>query len=560
MSRRKRWIVWLGAGAGVVLVGLAGLGLYFARRFDPFLREQTIAYLGDRFDAEVELATLKVRMPLASPLEILARHGKGAMARISGEGLTLRLKSLPNRPAFMTMRKFSFEVDLNSAFERKALIRKVRLEGLELKMPPKGEAARAARPADTSASRVTVHIDEIVADGTRLSIIPRDPAKEPLVFEISKLRLESAGTGEPMRYTAVLTNAKPPGLIHATGSFGPWDAESPASTPLSGQYDFRDADLGVFKGIAGKLAATGQFHGELGRFETDGEARVPDFRLNHSGNQVPLIAKYHAIVDGTNGNTLLEPVEATLGQSTFDVKGGIARYAGEKGKTVDLDATFRNGRLDDVLLLAVKGPKPILRGGLRLHVKITLPPGKGEIADRLKLVGTFRLMAARFTNPRIQGELDVLSRRAQGQPNNAELDEVPWQMDGAFLMNDGRVAFDRVNFVIKGAQAALGGTFTFAGQELDFHGTARVDARLSQMMMTRWKRWLLKPVDPVFAKEGYGTVADFKISGTRDAPAFGFDRSAAKDRARERKAKQAPIVGSRSARDKEPDKRAQGLE
>jgi len=43
-------------------------------------------------------------------------------------------------------------------------------------------------------------------------------------------------------------------------------------------------------------------------------------------------------------------------------------------------------------------------------------------------------------------------------------------------------------------------------------------------MKTRWKRWLLKPVDPYFAKEGYGTVADFKIGGTRENLTFGLDR------------------------------------
>lgn len=534
MSRRKKWIIGLSAGFGAILLVLFGLGVYFARHFEPFLREQTVSYLEQKFDADVELAALRVRMPLDSPLEILARAGKGAMVRISGEHMTLRLRSLPGRPALMAMRRFSFEVDLNSALEKKALVRKVRLEGLELNMPPKGEspkrpeAVQPAEAAGVAASPVQVHIDDIVADGTRLSINPRDPTKDPLVFEIYKLRLDSAGTGVPMRYQAELTNAKPPGLIYSTGSFGPWNRDTPSDTPLSGQYDFRDADLNVFSSIAGKLASTGKFHGVLGRFEADGEARVPDFRLKVAGNPIPLETKYHAIVDGTNGDTLLDPVEAKLGQTLFDVKGGVVRNSGEKGKTVDLDATFRSGRLEDVLLLAVEGPKPILRGGLGLHVKITVPPGKGVIENRLKLAGTFRLMDARFTNPDVQAELDVLSRRAQGHPDDTDVVEVPWRMDGDFQMSGGRIEFPELNFAIPGAKAAMKGTFLFEGQELDFHGTARVTARVSQMMLTRWKRWLLKPVDPFFAKDGYGTVVDFKISGTREKPEFGLDRGADK--------------------------------
>lgn len=527
VSRRKKWIIGLSVGFGSILLVLFTLGVYFARHFEPYLREQTISYLEQKFNAEVDLVALKVRMPLDSPLEIIARGGKGAMVRISGERISLKLRALPGRPTFMTMRKFSFEVDLNSALEKKGLVRKVRLEGLELNMPPKGEKPKSEHPrnpSDSSALPVQVHIDDIVADGARLTITPRDPSKEPLVFEIHKLRLESAGNGVPMRYKAELTNAKPPGLIHSTGSFGPWNTDEPSETPLSGKYDFRDADLSVFQGIAGKLASTGSFHGVLSRFEADGEARVPDFRLTVSGNPVPLETKYHAIVDGTNGNTLLDPVEVKLGQSLFDVKGGIVRNSVEKGKTVDLDATFRRGRLDDVLLLAVKGPKPILRGGLGLHVKITVPPGKGPIENRLKLAGSFRLMDARFTNHDIQNELDILSRRAQGHPKDTGVDEVPWRMDGAFQMSAGRVAFPRLNFALQGAKADMTGAFVFARQELDFHGTARVQARLSQMMMTRWKRWLLKPVDPYFAKEGYGTVVDFKIGGTRESPTFGIDR------------------------------------
>jgi len=535
VSKRKKWIIGLSVGIGSTLLVLFVLGLYFASRFEPFLREQTVSYLQQKFNADVELAALKVRMPLGSPLEILARKGVGAMVRISGERISLKLRSLPGSPPLLAMRKFSFEVDLNSALEKKALVRKVRLEGLELNMPPKGEKPHSDKPKPaqpSSAPPVQVHIEDIVADGALLTITPRDPSKDPLVFEIHKLRLDAAGNGVPMRYTAELTNAKPPGLVHATGSFGPWNTAEPSETPLSGDYDFRNADLSVFKGIAGILASKGSFRGVLSRFEADGEAHVPDFRLTIAGNPVSLETKYHAVVDGTNGNTILDPVEAKLGQSLFDVKGGIVRNSGEKGKTVDLDATFRKGRLDDVLLLAVKGPKPILRGGLALRVKIIVPPGKGPIENRLRLNGTFRLIDARFTNETIQHELDVLSRRAQGHPKDTDVDEVPWQMDGVFQMGGGRVNFPKLNFALEGARAEMAGAFVFAGQDLDFHGTARVHARVSQMMMSRWKSWLLKPVDPFFAKEGYGTVVDFKIGGTREKPTFGIDRGANHDKAK----------------------------
>jgi len=41
--------------------------------------------------------------------------------------------------------------------------------------------------------------------------------------------------------------------------------------------------------------------------------------------------------------------------------------------------------------------------------------------------------------------------------------------------------------------------------------------------MTGWKRWVLKPVDPFFAKEGAGTFLRIKVTGTSKAAKFGRD-------------------------------------
>ena len=257
-------------------------------------------------------------------------------------------------------------------------------------------------------------IDTIIADGAQLFILPKDPKKDPLEFDIRKLKLESAGPGIAMRYTAELTNPKPPGLIRCQGHFGPWVSEDPSDTPLDGKYVFENADLSVFKGIAGRLDSTGKFEGTLDNIVADGETRTPDFRLTVSGNPVPLQTKYHAIIDGGNGNTLLQPVEATLGRTRFVVRGGVVRGVGESGKTVALDVVFREGYIEDLMRLAMKGPKPMMRGPIDLKVKLQWPPGKGDIADKLRLSGTFVLRQARFTSATVQDKIDGLSSRAQG--------------------------------------------------------------------------------------------------------------------------------------------------
>ena len=82
--------------------------------------------------------------------------------------------------------------------------------------------------------------------------------------------------------------------------------------PLGGTFVFENADLGVFKGISGTLASKGAFGGALGRIEVQGETMTPNFAVTVAGNPMPLASTYSAIVDGTDGNTYLERVDATL--------------------------------------------------------------------------------------------------------------------------------------------------------------------------------------------------------------------------------------------------------
>ena len=64
---------------------------------------------------------------------------------------------------------------------------------------------------------------------------------------------------------------------------------------------------------------------------------------------------------------------------------------------------------------------------------------------------------------------------------------------------------------------------TLDGKKFDFAGKVRTDAKLSQMVASRWKSILLKPVDPFFKKNGAGAEIPVKVSGTKTAPKFGLD-------------------------------------
>src|SRR5207237_9629586 len=87
----------------------------------------------------------------------------------------------------------------------------------------------------------------------------------------------------------------------------------PGDTPLGGAVTFNKADLGVFDGISGVLDARGEFGGTLDRIDVHGETNTPEFRVVKTGGRpVPLHTKYHAVVDGTNGNTILNEIDASF--------------------------------------------------------------------------------------------------------------------------------------------------------------------------------------------------------------------------------------------------------
>ena len=335
----RRVLLWVGAAFVLFIAVLAGAAWYLSKRVEPFIRESTIAYLRGRFDGDVEMKSLRVSMPIKDPIGVLLKKGDGAHVRVKAGNILLRHKGRHDIPPLLTIKQLQFQMDLSTIWNTPVRVQHIKIDGFELTIPPAGQrpSLGSTTPAEKSAeetSKTSVIIDHVELDGMKLVVLPRDPEKEPLEFEMLKLRLESAGPGVPMRYETVMNNAKPPGLIKCSGSFGPYMATDPGESPITGDYAFTGADLGVFKPIAGTLASNGKFKGKLNEIIVDGQANVPDFRLKMAGNPLPLRTKFHAVVDGTNGNTLLQPVEATLGRSRMICRGGIARHKDESKKTV----------------------------------------------------------------------------------------------------------------------------------------------------------------------------------------------------------------------------------
>ena len=525
----RKWLVRLGAVLAVLLLAGGFVAWQLSKRFEPFVREQAIRYMEQRFGSRAELASLRITPPTGSLLRIA-----DSPLRVSGEGLVLWYRNRQDLPPLIRVKSFSVVSSPAALWNAPRRIREVRLRGLEINLPPKrerqpsGQESVRVRAGGPEKRDVQVLVDAIHSDDAVLRIYPNDPLKPPREFEIHRLKLTGAGSGGPLKYSALLTNPKPRGEIETSGEFGPWERDDPGLTALAGDYTFRDADLSVFKGVAGILQSTGRFGGVLEQIVVRGETRTPDFRLFSDGNRVPLTTQFESIVDGTSGDTLLQPIRATLGRTRFLARGGVVRREGAKSRTVDLDVVMQDGHLADLLRLAVRKPKPFMTGLIDLRARMVIPPGELAVVEKLILEGKFDLDRSQFDSELVQEKVDSLSRRAQGQPKNQQIVDVLSAIQGAFRMHSGDIAFSGLNFRVPGADIALTGHYGVQSEQLDFRGTARLQAKVSQTM-TGWKRWALKPADPFFSKDGAGTLLRIKILGTKDKPEFGLDRG--KDKA-----------------------------
>jgi hypothetical protein len=514
-KRSTRWR-WFGGIALLLILAIAILGVVVYRA-EPTIHAMVIETLSTRFKSKVELDSFHVL--LLQGLEV-----SGAGLRIFGE--TDPNNYEPGFQPIFNVPEFRFHLGIRDLFHSPIHVDTVYVKGLQINLPPR-EHRNEIKQMGSSAKggKIEIVVDKLVFDRAQLIINTLKPGKLPLEFDIENLKMTSVGPGEPMHFDANLTNPKPVGNVVSSGSFGPWQADSPRDTPVSGTYSFNHADLSTIKGIGGILSSTGKYAGILDKIVVDGATDTPDFRLAISGRSVPLHTDFHATVDGTSGDTYLQPVKARILSSWLTANGSVVRTKDPKGHEVELDVVIEKGKIEDLLKLAVRTEPPFVTGIVALKTKFDLPPGAPDVADRLKLSGNFRVSAAHFINEKIQDKVDAISMRSQGKPKLAKNDAsdiVQSDLKGTFDLASGLISFSRLEYEIPGTQANLMGTYSLDGNVFDFHGKVRMDAKLSQMV-TGWKSILLKPADRFFSKNGAGTEIPVKITGTNSEPHFGLD-------------------------------------
>ena len=509
--RTQRILWWiLGSVVALFLICAAIAVTLSAKYAKPLLRSRITRVLSQQFQSNVTLGSFDVSV----------QHGFD----ISGGYLIIRPKALQEYPPIITLKSFRCHLSWANLLRRTPHVGVVHVEGLEINFPPK-EARNELPHKKRHFHNSRFFIDRIECDDANLRLLTNKPGKIPLLFQIHRLVLLNIAPDRPMDFTAQLVNPKPIGDISSQGTLGPWNAEYPRLLPVSGFYSFQNADLGTFKGIAGILSSRGNFHGALDNIQVDGTTDTPDFRVTKTGHPVRLQTQFHAIVDGTSGDTYLQPVHAEFLHSSFVAYGQVVRVPEVHGHRLTLNIQMDQAKIEDLLQLAAKTDPPLITGRTQLTAQFDLEPGKESVLNRSTLQGSFHAQQVHFTNPATQEKLDNLSLRAQGKAKEAKLPDnrdVASQMYGDITLRNSVLTLHPIHYQAPGLNVTMQGTYSLDGKQLDLHGTARLQAKVSQTM-TGIKSLLLKPVDPFFHKNGAGAQIPIRITGTKSSPKFGLD-------------------------------------
>jgi hypothetical protein len=506
---RRNWKIAL----AVLLVFLA-IVTAVAIMAVPIVKKVLLTSLGNEFKSDVQISSIHV-IP-------------GPVFHVIVDGLVLTKHNSQGLPPLIKISGISLEISLSNLFRRPVHIAVIHLTGLEIHIPPRKNPRGVSEPSSPSSSAAKrpkmpkFVVDEIDAPGAFLVLLPRETGKLPLEFPIERLKMFGIGVDHAAEYHALLTNPKPVGQISADGSFGPWNSDEPAATPVSGVYSFDHVDMGTIHGLGGMLSSTGQFDGEMDTIHTTGHTDTPDFQLRVAGNPMLLQTDFDAFVNGGTGDVHLNSVKAILGGSAVEASGDIAGTPGVFGRTITLKAVAVGARLQDFLRLAVPEDHPLMTGVISLHSNIRIQPGPEDISRKLVLDGAFDIGGAHFTKKKIQEKIDTLSRKGRGRPKDLDVSDVLSNLRGKFHLESGVMRFSNLTFSVPSAAVSLSGTYTIQSGAVDFTGKLRLKAKLSQTQ-TGFKSFLLKPVDPFFSKHGAGTEVPIKITGIRNHVTFAAD-------------------------------------
>jgi len=477
--------------AVVVVVALVLLVMHW-----PFTKRAVIKSLQDASSSTVEIA-----------------HFHGTYFPFPGcvaEEVTFRRSSDPNAPPLMTVGKLTIQGSYPGLVTRH--VSQIRAENLHIIIAASGSAQNSPSPSNST-------IDEIIANGATLEFT-RSSGNPPLIFAIRQSTLRNIGTRRRLSFQVKLSNPEPPGEITASGRFGPWKTGDAGQTPVSGDYTFQNADLGMFHGIAGMLSSQGKFLGTLEHIGVQGSTDTPDFEVTSSGHSVKLETQFEAFVNAENGDVMLQQVNSNFNKTTVVSNGGVVGTPDHEGKTATVDLQVSNGRIQDILRLFVTSDEAPMSGAVSLRAHVMIPPGAKPFLKKVELLSDFGVDTGSF-KPKTQQHVNQLSAASRGESDDNPA-TVLSDLKGHVVLRDGTATFSNLSFGVPGAFAEMHGTYNLLTNGIDLHGILKMDSDLSKMEHGV-KSLLLKTMDPFFTKKAGGSAVPFKITGTYKHPSFGLD-------------------------------------
>jgi hypothetical protein len=501
----KRWLLGIVAALAVV----AGVWVFLLIWNWPFKEQAVIKALQDRFARQVEIRGFR-----------LTYFPPGCVAT----GVSFLHRKRRDLPPLITVATLTVRGSYHGLLTQS--VTQVEVAGLHIVIPPKDQNGQEPNvlPLTNSVSGKNLAIGEIVTKDALLEFLPESSGKEPFRLKVDQLKLDNVGESGPIAFHALLRNSEPPGDIRSDGQIGPWNEESPGSTPVSGSFTYRNVKLGFFQGIEGTLSSSGKFGGTIGQIHSDGDVAVPDFHVSGGSGSVPLSAKYEALVNGTNGDTELQRVQSNFERTTLFANGPIAGKSGEQGKTAALEMSAQHARVEDLLRLFAGVAKPSIVGPIQLRAKVQLPPGPQAFLRRVSLEGDFGIGGERFTNPDVQTPLNKLSESAQGETTKqqaADSQTALSNLKGHVVLRNGTATLSNISFTEPGTLAEISGTYNLLDKSVHLSGTLHTNGDLSDTT-SGFKAVVLKAVGP-FLKKKTVTVVSFTITGTSSKPAFALD-------------------------------------
>ena len=493
---KKKVVIW---GLAILLAALGALAFVLAAKW-PFTRTAIIQKLEKASSTRVEIRSFRsTYFPPGCVAGDVVFHAAPAQAT----------SSPPDPTPLARIRNLVIESTYKGLFSAPKQIQSISVEGVRIHVPAGGSNLKSSgSTAESPLIIQTLHVQNAA-----LEVDGDQRGRKPLTFLIREALFRDIARGRTVPFIVFVRNPIPPADLKVQGWIGPWrDAHGGVrSTPISGSGVLQRGDLSIFKSLAGTLSAQVNFSGTLARLDLAGQTQSPDFEVKESGHPIPLNTQFRGTVDLTNGDVFLPSLRAWLGKTHLDAATEITGFP----KRVKLDVKRGEGQVQDLILLFSRAPRSPISGPIQFQTSVVLPPEKRTFKQRVQLTGEFNIGPARFTSPNTRAHVNQLSERARGDKDKdgAQGEEVLSRLNGTVRLEDGISHFSSVSFFVPGATAIMHGTYNLMNKRVNFHGTMRMKAEVSQAT-TGVKSVFLKLLDPFFKRKHAGAEVPVSMQGT----------------------------------------------